>query len=144
MVTSTYCIRKISVVLMTLLVAGSSVVAPCFARERTGPGSGPHSGQWGPGGLGRGGYRIGNRFENNHPRRTEVLSRDNRLNYQLNRNYGNLDGQYGSLKQDQRSIRQQAQADARANGGYITKAQQAQLNQQENQMRQQMRQDLHQ
>jgi hypothetical protein len=45
------------------------------------------------------------------------------------------------LKTDDRSIRQQEQSDARANGGYITATQTQQLNQEENQLRQQVNQD---
>ncbi len=111
---------------------------------RGGEGFGPHSGFGGQGGLGRGGYHFGDKFEDNHPRRSEVLARDNNLNYQINKDRGHLDGQYGNLEQQQRSIRQQEQSDARANGGYITQQQQQQLNQEENQLHQQINQDMQQ
>ena len=81
-------------------------------------------------------------FAMNHPRRAEVLNRDSRLGGSLNADYGKLDGNFGALKQDQRSIRQQEQADARANGGYITQSQKQQLNGEENQLRQQINTDL--
>ena len=117
----------------------STINLPSFARKCEG--FGPHSGFHGQGGLGRGGYRFGDRFEDNHPRRSEVLARDNRLNWTLNKDRGHLDGQYGQLEQQQVAIRRQEQADARANGGYITRQQQAQLNQDENQLLHQIRQD---
>ena len=80
-------------------------------------------------------------FATNHPRRAEVLGRDRALNRTLFSDRGHLGGNFGSLRQQDRSIRQQAQADAKANGGYITSAQKQQLNQQENGLRQQMNQD---
>lgn len=80
-------------------------------------------------------------FEQNHPRRAEVLHRDNRIGGTLNADAGKLGGNYGSLKQQQQSIRQQEQTDAAANGGYITKAQQGQLNAEEKQLNQEIRSD---
>lgn len=92
-------------------------------------------------GRGGGGYGQGSQFAYNHPRRAEVLGRDNSLNRDINQDRGQLGGNYTALKDDDRSIRQQEQADARANGGYITGLQQRQLNQEENQLRQQIGQD---
>ncbi len=80
-------------------------------------------------------------FAQNHPRRAEVLHRDNRVGGRLNADAGQLGGNYSSLKQDQRSIRQQEQSDASANGGYITRSQKQQLNGEESQLNQQIRQD---
>jgi len=80
-------------------------------------------------------------FEQEHPRRAEVLHRDNRVNGTLNADAGKLGGNLGSLKQQQQSIRQQEQADAAANGGYISRAQQQQLNAEETQLNQQIRRD---
>ena len=80
-------------------------------------------------------------FEQNHPRRAEVLHRDDRIGGTLNADAGKLGGNYGSLKQQQQSIRQQEQADAAANGGYITKAQKGQLNGEENQLNQEIKAD---
>ena len=80
-------------------------------------------------------------FEQNHPRRAEVLHRDSRLNGELNADAGKLGGNDGSLKQQQQSIRQQEQADAKANGGYITKSQQQQLNAEETQLNQEIKAD---
>jgi hypothetical protein len=77
----------------------------------------------------------------NHPRRAQVLGRDTALNRTLWSDRGHLGGNFGNLMSQDRSIRQQAQADAKANGGYITRAQQHQLNQEENGLRNQMNQD---
>ena len=82
-----------------------------------------------------------NPFVQNHPRRAEVLGRDANLGYSINKDEGHLGGQYGNLMGEDRSIRQQEQSDARANGGYITTAQQQQLNQEESSLRSQVRQD---
>jgi hypothetical protein len=87
------------------------------------------------------GFGRGGQFAQNHPRRAEVLGRDNNLNNAINQDRGQLGGNYTALKTDDRSIRQQEQADARANGGYITSTQKQQLNQEENQLRQQIGQD---
>ena len=81
------------------------------------------------------------KFEQDHPRRAEVLHRDNRIDGTLNADAGKLGGNYGSLKQQQQSIRQQEQADAAANGGHITKTEQQQLNSEENQLNKQIKAD---
>jgi hypothetical protein len=80
-------------------------------------------------------------FAQKHPRRAEVLRRDGRINRSLNRNYGHLGGHYGQLKAEDRSIRRQEQADARANGGHITRGEQRQLNHEENALRAQEHRD---
>jgi len=82
-----------------------------------------------------------NQFVQNHPRRSEVLGRDANLNYAINKDEGHLGGNYKALETDDRSIAQQEQADARANGGYITRQQQQQLNSEEANLRSQIRQD---
>lgn len=81
------------------------------------------------------------RFEENHPRRAEVLHRDNRIGGTLNADAGKLGGNYGSLKGQEQSIRQQEQADAKSNGGYITRAQQGQLNAEESQLKEEIKSD---
>ena len=86
-------------------------------------------------------YAGNGSFAQKHPRRAEVLGRDNRINGRLNRDYGKLGGHYGQLKQEDKSIKQQEQADAKANGGYITKSQKQQLNSEENSVNQQIKQD---
>jgi len=83
----------------------------------------------------------GNSFAQNHPRRAEVLGRDNRLNNQISNDRGDLSGQYSTLKQEDRSIRSQEQQDASQNGGFISTTQQQQLNQEENQLQRQINQD---
>jgi hypothetical protein len=87
------------------------------------------------------GYRGGSQFAQNHPRRAEVLGRDGMMNRELNSDKGRLDGQYGNLKTEDQSIRSQEQADATANGGYITRAQKQQLNQEEGQLQHQINKD---
>jgi F0F1-type ATP synthase membrane subunit b/b' len=80
-------------------------------------------------------------FEQEHPRRAEVVHRDSRINGTLNADAGKLGGNLPALKQQQQSIRQQEQADAKANGGYITRSQQQQLNAEENQLNQEIKTD---
>jgi hypothetical protein len=82
-----------------------------------------------------------NQFVQNHPRRSQVLGRDANLNYAINKDEGHLGGNYKALEQDDRSIAQQEQSDARANGGHITKLEQGQLNSEESNLRNQVRQD---
>jgi hypothetical protein len=71
-------------------------------------------------------------FAQKHPRRAEVLRRDNNINNRINKDFGHLGGKYGHLERQDRQIRAQEQADARKNGGFITKGQQGQLNREEN------------
>jgi len=82
-----------------------------------------------------------NKFVQNHPRRSEVMSRDSNLNYSINKDEGHLGGNYKGLEQEDRSIAQQQRSDAKANGGYITKSEQHQLNQEESGLRNQINQD---
>ena len=76
-----------------------------------------------------------------HPRRAEVRHRDNNLNRRINANRGNLDGHYGQLKAEDRGIQRQAHAEARANGGHLTRGEQKQLNHEENRVNNQIRRD---
>jgi hypothetical protein len=71
-------------------------------------------------------------FAKKHPRRAEVLGRDNHINNRINNDYGHLGGKYGHLEHQDNAIRKQEQSDAAKNGGYITKGQQGQLNREEN------------
>jgi hypothetical protein len=80
-------------------------------------------------------------FQQNHPRRAQVIHRDNHLNNAINRDRGQLGGNYGALKTEDRGIRQQERQDARADGGHITRQQQQQLNGEENTLRSQVKQD---
>lgn len=80
-------------------------------------------------------------FNQKHPRRAEVLHRDNGIKNQINANKGNLSGHYGQLKAEDNAIHRQERADARANGGHITKAEQRQLNREENHLEHQVKHD---
>jgi hypothetical protein len=106
------------------------------------PGGGGGIGYGGGGQPGGGFGGGGGTFAQNHPRRAEVLGRDNNLNNAISQDRGQLGGNYQALKTDDRSIRQQEQSDARANGGFITSLQKQQLNQEENQLHQQIGQDF--
>jgi hypothetical protein len=77
-------------------------------------------------------------FAQNHPRRAEVLRRDNRLNNKINADKGYLGGHYAQLEREDAGIRRQEQRDARINGGYITQGQQRQLNREENNLNRQI------
>ncbi|MDR3617076.1 MAG: hypothetical protein P4L53_26200 [Candidatus Obscuribacterales bacterium] len=111
------------------------------SQDYTGQGGALGTGYGRGGNGGWGGHAGGGNFAQNHPRRAEVLGRDNNLNNSINQDRGQLGGNYSALKTDDRSIRQQEQADSRANGGYITQQQKQQLNGEENQLRQQIGQD---
>lgn len=66
-----------------------------------------------------------------HPRQAEVLARTHHQIARINdeRREGELTGQQArALRADDRAIAQEVHADAHANGGYITKSQQHQLN----------------
>ena len=78
-------------------------------------------------------------FQKNHPRRAEVLHRDNREQNRLNRNRGNLGGHYKQLSREDNRIHQQERADKNADGGHITKAEQGQLNHEENHLNRQIK-----
>lgn len=80
-------------------------------------------------------------FAQRHPRRAEVLRRDNNINSRINANRGNLDGHYWQLKREDASIRRQEQRDARMNGGHITRGEQARLNWEENRVNRQITRD---
>ena len=80
-------------------------------------------------------------WDQKHPRRHEVLHRDNKINNQINANKGNLGGHYGQLKAEDRAIRRQEQRDAHINGGFITKGEQHQLNREENHLEHQVKHD---
>jgi hypothetical protein len=82
-----------------------------------------------------------NQFVQNHPRRSEVLSRDTNLNYNINKDEGHLGGQYSNLERQDQSIGRQEQRDASQNGGFITTQQQAKLNQEENHLRNEVQHD---
>ncbi len=80
-------------------------------------------------------------FQENHPRRAEVLGRDNSLNGRINADYGKLGGNYGKLENKDLAIRRQEQSDAYKNGGFITAGQQKQLNSEENNLNRKIKKD---
>jgi len=70
-----------------------------------------------------------------HPRQAEVLGREHHQIARINteRREGEITGaQAKALRASDRSIAAEDHADAKANGGYITKAEQKDLNAQEN------------
>jgi hypothetical protein len=80
-------------------------------------------------------------FKANHPRRAQVLGRNEKTNSRLNGDKGSLGGHYNQLKGENKSIHQQERQDAHANDGHITKGEQHQLNKEHNQLNQQIRKD---
>jgi hypothetical protein len=83
-----------------------------------------------------------NGFVNHHPRRAEVLTRDNIERNELRADRGNLGGHYGQLMHEDRSIRRQEQRDASMNGGHITRGEQNHLNREENRLQRQTNRDF--
>jgi hypothetical protein len=80
-------------------------------------------------------------WKGEHPRRNEVMARDHNMDRQIYRDRGQLNGNYKSLMSQDRAIKQQTKADFRANGGYLTKPQQRQINQEENGLKRDIHQD---
>jgi hypothetical protein len=75
------------------------------------------------------------KFDQNHPRRAQVLKRDDRQSHAANAaaKDGKITGrQDARIQRQERSIRAQEQRDAKANGGHITAGEQAHLNREEN------------
>ena len=75
------------------------------------------------------------KWEKNHPRRDQVNDRLERQDVRINQEYkeGDLTKvQTHQLHQEDRGIRQEERSMAKLDGGHITKADQAALNQQEN------------
>jgi hypothetical protein len=77
-------------------------------------------------------HLAANNFDKEHPRRAEVIHRDNHLEHRIAGDRHNLGRNFDRLRNDADSIRKQEQADAKKNGGYITKGEQKQLNREEN------------
>lgn len=76
-----------------------------------------------------------NRWENHHPRRDQVLDRVQHQAHRIRdeRKEGDITrGQARALRATDHSIALQQRADARANGGYITRAEQRTMNQELN------------
>ena len=61
--------------------------------------------------------------------------------HRMNKDYGHLGGHYNQLQHEDRNIHRQEQREARANGGWISRKQQGQLNREENSLKQQIKQD---
>ena len=81
------------------------------------------------------GNPTGGKFAVEHPRRNEVNTRVDNQRERINQGVknGTLTGQEAQqLRANDRAIKQQEHADVRANGGYITRGEQKQLNQEEN------------
>jgi hypothetical protein len=75
------------------------------------------------------------RFDHRHPRRDQVLDRTQRQNHRITHEVREGDlthAQAHALRLDDRSVRHEQRADARANGGYITRREQKHLNRQLN------------
>jgi hypothetical protein len=80
-------------------------------------------------------------FTQEHPRRAQILGRDARLDYTINKDEGHLGGNYTTLEHQDAMIRQQEQADAHANGGVITPQEKTQLQQEEQALAAEVRRD---
>ena len=81
------------------------------------------------------GNPTGGQFAKKHPRRNQVNKRVKNQRARINKNVasGKLTPQQAQqLKANDRAIKQQEHADVKANGGYLTKGQQKQINQEEN------------
>lgn len=86
---------------------------------------------------------LAGEFAEKHPRRAEVLNRDNNLKNQTNRDEGHLGGHHGQLRHEEHAIKKQEQADAAAHGGHITRGEQHQINKEENHVEHQIQRDHH-
>lgn len=92
------------------------------------------------------GNPTGGQFAKKHPRRNQVNKRVKNQRARINQGVknGSLTPQQAQqLKANDRAIKQQEHADVKANGGYITKDQQKQLNQEENANSQLIRDEKH-
>jgi hypothetical protein len=80
------------------------------------------------------GNPTGGKFAEKHPRRNEVNTRVDNQRERINQGLknGKLTGQEAQqLRANDRAIKQQEHADVKANGGYLTRAQQKQINQED-------------
>ena len=80
-------------------------------------------------------------FQEKHPRRAEVLGRDQALRNETNADKGHLHGHYHQIKREEASIDRQEQRDARRDGGHITKGEQRKLNREEGHVQHQINRD---
>ncbi|WP_329742009.1 hypothetical protein [Dyella sp. A6] len=84
---------------------------------------------------GMAGERHDHRFDHRHPRRDQLVDRTHRQNRRITHQVreGELThAQAHAIRASDRSVVQQQRADAKVNGGYITKSQQRTMNQQLN------------
>ena len=92
------------------------------------------------------GNPTGSNFSKKHPRRAEVNKRVKNQRKRINQGVKNgtlTTQQAQQLKANDKAIKQQEHADVKANGGYITKDQQKQLNQEENANSQMIKDEKH-
>ena len=81
------------------------------------------------------GNPTGGQFAKKHPRRNQVNKRVKNQRKRINQDVKNgslTQAQAQQLKSNDAAIKQQEHADVKANGGYLTKSEQKQLNQEEN------------
>ena len=81
------------------------------------------------------GNPTGGKFAAEHPRRNEVNTRIDNQRARINQGVksGELTKQQAQqLRANDRAIKQQEHADVKANGGYLTRSEQNQLNKEEN------------
>ena len=81
------------------------------------------------------GNPTGGKFAVEHPRRNEVNTRIDNQRARINQGVksGELTKQQAQqLRANDRAIKQQEHADVKANGGYLTRSEQKQLNKEEN------------
>jgi hypothetical protein len=69
-------------------------------------------------------------FAQAHPRRAQLNGRFAQLNTRMSSSYGQLGGHYQNLQGQSNQIQSQMHADAQANGGRLTRAEQGQFNSQ--------------
>jgi hypothetical protein len=79
-----------------------------------------------------------NLFAPQHPRSAVALTRDSRLNNEIENERGHLGGQYGNLESENRTLSRQEQYDASNNDGHITRQEQQQLNAEDNRVQRQL------
>ena len=94
--------------------------------------------------LGIGPVARAQTFDQDHPRRAEVVKRLNNEDARISagRTEGELSRrQANQLRKEDRAIRAEERADATLNHGRITKGEQRQLNKQENQLSRQIHRD---
>ena len=81
------------------------------------------------------GNPTGGKFSTVHPRRNEVNTRVDNQRARINQGVANgtlSQQQAVQLRHNDRAIKQQEHAEVRANGGYLTRGEQQQLNHEEN------------